>query len=191
VLDEHPGVRDGVVLAGHRPNDVVARWLAAAAHGLAPEVGPHGAYVCGSLKEEFGLALLEALAAGLPVVAPGGGGPATYVEPGVTGVLIDTRDPSEVAAGLHAALDIAPVDGRRERATHMVRDRFTIEAMAGTLASVYASVSERATEFAPAGAPGRSDVQRRAGTGTRMRSWATTTSSNSSRASAPNTSSSG
>jgi glycosyltransferase involved in cell wall biosynthesis len=181
VLDDHPGSREGVILTGHRPNDVVARWLAAAAHGLAPQVGTGGVYVCGSLKEEFGLALLEALAAGLPVVAPGGGGPATYVEPGVTGVLVDTRDPSEVAAGLHAALDIAPADGRHERAERTVRDRFTIEAMATTLASVYASVSLRPVP----------DDQRRVGTGMWARSWATTTSSNSSRASSANTSSSG
>ena len=48
--------------------------------GLGSLIGPSGAYVCGSLKEEFGLAILEAMAAGLPVVAPAGGGPATYVE---------------------------------------------------------------------------------------------------------------
>ena len=141
VLAAHPHARDGLVLAGHRPNDVVARWLAAAAHGLAPEVAPDGAYVCGSLKEEFGLALLEALAAGLPVVAPHGGGPATYVESGTTGVLVDTRMPSEVAAGMHAALDLAPVPGRRERALATVVERFTIEAMARTLGAVYDSVS--------------------------------------------------
>lgn len=141
VIAEHPGARDGLVLAGHRPNGTVARWLAAAAHGLAPAVGTDGVYVCGSLKEEFGLALLEALAAGLPVVAPHGGGPATFVEPGVTGVLVDTRTPSEVAAGIHAALDLAPVPGRRERASATVRDRFTVEAMARTLGEVYSTVS--------------------------------------------------
>ena len=140
VLHDHPGAADGLVLAGHHPNDTVARWLAVAARGVAPDVAPNGAYVCGSLKEEFGLALLEALAAGLPVVAPHGGGPATYVEPGVTGVLVDTRDPAEVAAGLHAALDISPAEDRRERAADTVSDRFTIEAMAAALSTIYASV---------------------------------------------------
>lgn len=140
VLQDHPGAADGLVLSGHRPNDVVARWLAVASRGVAPDVAPNGAYVCGSLKEEFGLALLEALAAGLPVVAPHGGGPATYVEPGLTGVLVDTRDPSEVAAGMHAALDLSPVDGRRERAAATVEERFTVDAMAATLTRIYAEV---------------------------------------------------
>ena len=96
VLASTPGAASGLVLAGHRPNDVVARWLAAAHAGLGSLIAPGGVYVCGSLKEEFGLAILEAMAAGLPVVAPAGGGPATYVEDGVTGVLVDTRSAKAV-----------------------------------------------------------------------------------------------
>ena len=62
------------------PNDTVARWVAAARFGVPGLAAPRGIYVCGSLKEEFGIALLEAMGAGLMVVAPDGGGPATYVE---------------------------------------------------------------------------------------------------------------
>jgi glycosyltransferase involved in cell wall biosynthesis len=101
-------------------------------------------YVCGSLKEEFGLALIEALAAGLVVVGPEGGGPATYIDEGVTGFLVDTRSPRAVGAGICAALDLVsgPDDGRRvARAQAMVADRFTIEAMAHALADVYAGVT--------------------------------------------------
>jgi glycosyltransferase involved in cell wall biosynthesis len=146
VLRHHPEAAEGLVLAGHRPNGVVARWLAAAHHGSAPHIGPGGVYVCGSLKEEFGLALVEALAAGLPVVAPAGGGPATFVRPGDTGVLVDTRDPDEVAAGLHAALDMADVPGRTERAVRTVRECFTVQSMATSLSTIYAGVG------APSGA---------------------------------------
>jgi glycosyltransferase involved in cell wall biosynthesis len=53
---------------------------------------PGGVYVCASIKEEFGIAILEGMAAGLLVVAPTGGGPATYVENGVTGILTPTHD---------------------------------------------------------------------------------------------------
>jgi glycosyltransferase involved in cell wall biosynthesis len=138
VLCDHPEAAEGLVLAGHRPNGVVARWLAAAHHGSVPHIGPGGVYVCGSLKEEFGLALVEALAAGLPVVAPAGGGPVTFVRPGDTGVLVDTRDPDEVAAGLHAALDMAHVPGRADRAVRTVRECFTVQAMAAELSEIYA-----------------------------------------------------
>lgn len=165
VLEAHPDAREGLLLPGHRPNGTVARWLAAAAGGRPAPAGdptpasddldapagepavaalpPGGVYVCGSLKEEFGLALLEALAAGLVVVGPDGGGPATYIEPGRTGFLVDTRSPAAVGAGIAAALDLAGVadGGARVRAVRaMLEDRFTVRAMAGTLARVYAGV---------------------------------------------------
>jgi glycosyltransferase involved in cell wall biosynthesis len=143
VVKAYPEAADGLVLAGHRPNGAVARWLAAAHHGRSPLIGAGGVYVCGSLKEEFGLALVEALAAGLPVVAPAGGGPATFVRPGDTGVLVDTRDPSEVAAGLHAALDMAGVPGRAERAVRTVRESFTVQSMAASLSEIYARAGAR------------------------------------------------
>jgi glycosyltransferase involved in cell wall biosynthesis len=140
-VGREPDAADGLVLAGHRPNDVVARWLAAAHLGTGGAVGPNGVYVCGSLKEEFGIALVEALAAGLVVVAPAEGGPATFVEPGVTGVLIDTRSPREVASGIAAALDMAQRPGAGERASAVVRERFTIDTMADSLTRVYRSVT--------------------------------------------------
>lgn len=145
VLAANPGAEEGLVLAGHRPHAVAAQWLAAAHTGRSPLVGPDGVYVCGSLKEEFGLAVVEALAAGLVVVAPGTGGPATYVEDGVTGFLVDTRVPADVGRGLGAALDLAATDrGERvARAYGLVRDRYTVQAMARALAGVYAGVGSR------------------------------------------------
>ena len=116
---DNPAAATGLVLAGHRPNDVVARLDGGRARsGWRDAIAPGGVYVCGSLKEEFGLAMLEALAAGLVVVAPDGGGPATYVEDGVTGFLVDTRSPREVGAGIAAALDLrrpSPDDDRAGR----------------------------------------------------------------------------
>ena len=87
--DEGPG--RGLLLAGHRPNATVAVWLAAVRHGRPGVSAPGGIYVSASLKEEFGIAILEAMATGLVVVAPWEGGPATYVDDGVTGILADTR----------------------------------------------------------------------------------------------------
>jgi glycosyltransferase involved in cell wall biosynthesis len=147
VLARHPGAADGLLLAGHRPNDVVARWLAVAHAGRPPLAGPDGVYVCASLKEEFGLALLEALAAGLVVVGPDAGGPATYIEDGVTGLLADTSRPAEVARAVRAALDLAtgPAQGARvQRAQRLIRDGFTVRSMASALAGVYAAVTEPA-----------------------------------------------
>ncbi len=144
VIAQYPDAAAGLILAGHRPNDVVAVWMAAAQWGLREAIAPGGVYVCGSLKEEFGLALIEALAAGLVVVGPEGGGPATYIEEGVTGFLVDTRSPQQVGAGVAAALDLVakPDDAQRVAAAReMVSDRFTVQAMARTLVGVYDGVT--------------------------------------------------
>ncbi|MBM7503176.1 glycosyltransferase [Agromyces aurantiacus] len=134
----------GLLLPGHRPNDVTARWFAAARLGVPGLAAPGGVYACASLKEEFGLALLEAMATGLFVVAPDGGGPATYVEHGVTGLLTATWEPDRLADALDAALATAGAerdDARAERSRAMVRENFTIQRMARSLAGVYRGVA--------------------------------------------------
>jgi len=135
--------RRGLLLPGHRPNEVVARWLAAARLGLPGSVAPRGVYACASLKEEFGIALVEAMAAGLYVVAPGAGGPATYIEDGETGILTATWDDAQLTAALERAVAVAQAevdDERAERSRAMVRDRFTVRRMARVLADVYRAV---------------------------------------------------
>jgi glycosyltransferase involved in cell wall biosynthesis len=134
---ECPELAEGLVLLGHRPHDDVLRVLAIAEAGLLPWAAPGGAYACGSRKEEFGLAIVEALGIGLPVVAPLVGGPASYVEEGLTGQLVDTLDAAALAAGIHGALDLAWLPGRAERARRLVEDRFTIRAMTDALAPIY------------------------------------------------------
>ncbi len=136
-------LREGLILSGHRPNTVVSRWLAAAHIGMPGVVAPHGVYVCGSLKEEFGLALLEAMASGLLVVAPDGGGPATYIEQGRTGFLTTTWDPALLAESIDEALMCAAGETTDERAQHsrsVIEQRFTIAAMARDLNTIYSNV---------------------------------------------------
>lgn len=136
----------GLLLPGHRANDIAARWLAAARVGLPGLVAPGGVYACASLKEEFGIALLEAMATGLFVVAPDGGGPATYVEDGATGILTATPDVERLRAALCQALTAAAEQSaeRSERSRTMVRDRFTIQRMSTALGTVYRGVAREA-----------------------------------------------
>jgi len=144
----------GLLMPGHRPNDEVARWVAAARFGVPGLAAPGGVYVCGSLKEEFGIAILEAMAAGLLVVAPAGGGPATYVQEGVTGYLTRTSDPALLAASMSDALDAmslealepATTDARPQRSRETVASTFTIQAMARALDVVYSGVSDSSQE---------------------------------------------
>lgn len=144
----------GLLLAGHQPNDVAALWLAAARFGMPGLTAAGGVYVCASLKEEFGIALLEAMATGLMVVAPDGGGPATYVEDDVTGVLTETWDAARLEEAIGAALDAAAAPegdaaegSRADRAHEMVRSNFTIQAMAAALGPVYRGVVAEEVEL--------------------------------------------
>jgi glycosyltransferase involved in cell wall biosynthesis len=134
----------GLLLPGHRPHDTVATWLAATLRGRPGLSAPGGVYVSASLKEEFGLAILEAMAASLVVVAPDGGGPATYVQPGVTGVLTDTSSNEALASAVLAALALArspQTQMAQRRALAHLRDRFSIDTMADALACVYAGAA--------------------------------------------------
>lgn len=153
-LPRSAAAQAGLLMPGHRPNDEVARWVAAARFGVPGLAAPGGVYVCGSLKEEFGIAILEAMAAGLLVVAPAGGGPATYVREGVTGYLTRTSDPALLAASMSDALDAmslealepATTDARPRESRETVASTFTIQAMARALGVVYSGVSDSAQE---------------------------------------------
>ncbi|TDN91781.1 glycosyltransferase [Microbacterium sp. BK668] len=139
----------GLLLPGHRPNGVAAEWLAAARFGLPGLAAPGGVYVCASVKEEFGLAILEAMATGLVVVAPDSGGPATYVTDGDTGFLVAPGDPAGLSEGIVNALARAEASDPdlARRARELVAERFTIQAMAATLTPVYRSVVRTESEL--------------------------------------------
>ena len=57
-----------------------------------------------SHSESFGLVALEAAACGTPVVAAAVGGLQSLVDDGVTGFLVDSRDPADYAAPIERLL---------------------------------------------------------------------------------------
>lgn len=81
----------------HRPEDVPALYAHARVRG--------GLFVNPALNEPFGLTLLEASAAGLPLVATDSGGPNDIVETCGNGILVDPRRPDAIAAAASRLLD--------------------------------------------------------------------------------------
>jgi len=123
-----------VTLTGHLPPSDVAALLAYVAAN-------DGSYICASDKEEFGLAIVEALAAGAPVVVPQRGGPQTFVVDDDTGVVCDTSSVTALREGIRRCRTLGPKPGRQERARDMVRSTLSLELMAATLGGVYSDVA--------------------------------------------------
>ena len=96
-------------------------------------------YLCASRKEAMGLSILEAMLAGLPVVAPDIGGPAELVRHGETGFLFAGGDAKSMAACIMDAFggqrDIAAAVG----AARQFALGFGIDRMAGQYATLYRS----------------------------------------------------
>jgi 2-deoxystreptamine N-acetyl-D-glucosaminyltransferase/2-deoxystreptamine glucosyltransferase len=98
-------------------------------------------FVLPSVREPFGLTLLEAMATGLPVVATAAGGPPDFVRHGVNGLLVPPRDVGALARAVESVLADAPLARRLAaggRAT--AGQEYPITATAGMVAGVYLEV---------------------------------------------------
>jgi glycosyltransferase involved in cell wall biosynthesis len=110
---EHPaktierlGVRD-VHLAGWHAHEELPQLLNGA-----------DALVHAAVAEQFGQALIEAMACGLPVIAVDRAGPSTIVDDPLTGWLVEPDDPTTLAAAMVEAItdpDERRLRGRRAR----------------------------------------------------------------------------
>ena len=97
-----------------------------------------------SRSESFGLVALEAGACGTPVVAAAVGGLLTLIDDGLTGFLVDSRDPADYAAAVgdllaHPARAAAMAEAAAKRA----RD-YTWSTTAARLRRLYADLVTRA-----------------------------------------------
>lgn len=122
-----PGVRDRVMMLGAVPNADLPRVLAACDVYLGPATG----------GESFGIVLVEAMAAGLPVVASDIPGYDEVVRPGLDALLVPPRDPAALAAAVARVLDETGLadrlgTGGRERAAS-----FDWEVVVGRLEDIY------------------------------------------------------
>jgi glycosyltransferase involved in cell wall biosynthesis len=118
-----------VVLAGLRTD---AANLAAGADALA----------FSSRREGLSIAMLEGMAAGVPVVATEVGGTPELIESGVTGLLVPPGDPDALAEGLVRVLRSSEEAERLARAAHeRVQTRFSLDRMVDAYQRIYSGIS--------------------------------------------------
>ncbi len=99
-------------------------------------------FVMSSVTEGLGTALLDAMAAGRPIVATRAGGIPEVVVHGETGLLVPPRDAPALAVGI---LEVLRDPGRRSRFASAgfarVRDRFSVDRMVEETLAVYAGLA--------------------------------------------------
>jgi glycosyltransferase involved in cell wall biosynthesis len=97
-----------------------------------------------SLNEGLPLSILEAMAAGLPVVASRVGGTPEIVVDGETGLLVAPNDPASTAHAIRRLLEDPALRQRLgKRGQLVIRDKFSAEKMVDGVIAVYEDVLAR------------------------------------------------
>ena len=128
------GVRDAVRFLGAHDQHALPQFYAAADIVTMP-----------SHYESFGMAALEGLACGRPVVATSAGGPAYIVEDGVSGLHTPPDDHVALAARLERLLADDALRASMGAAARARATRFGWDAVAGGMLDVYTQTLERST----------------------------------------------
>jgi phosphatidyl-myo-inositol alpha-mannosyltransferase len=122
-----PPVRDRVRMLGTVPRDELPRYYAACDLLVAPSLG----------GESFGYVLLEAMAAGLPVVASRIPGYDEVVRDGREGFLVPAGDPRAVADATAKVLDDPALARTMADAGRTTAARYDWAAVAGQIEAAY------------------------------------------------------
>src|SRR6185295_470395 len=121
------GVSEAFTFAGYEP-DVAARLKEA------------DIFVLPSRSEAFPNAILEAMSAGLPIVASAVGGIVELVQEGRTGLLVTPGDPHALAHGLCRLMTDRALGARLGRtACQEVQGRYSFERMTSAFEAIYIS----------------------------------------------------
>ena len=143
-VDRH-GLWGHVALpARHRPHDIPALYALAAEGGVFCNPAHH---------EPFGLTLIEAAQAGVPVVATSNGGPSDIIDTIGLGSLVDPADPRSIAQGLREMLDLPDRSARVAAARDKASAAFDWDAWATRLETILRGIGAPARPRGPAARP--------------------------------------
>ncbi len=95
---------------------------------------------CSVTAEPFGQVVLEGMAAGLPVIATGAGGPAELITHGVDGMLVPPSDAPALATALQTLYDDPELRLRLGNAARARSREFSPERTAAQIMEIYSSI---------------------------------------------------
>jgi D-inositol-3-phosphate glycosyltransferase len=131
-LIDELGLAERVRLVEPQPHHILSSYYRAADVVIVP-----------SRSESFGLVALEAAACGTPVVASAVGGLLNIVHDGVTGLLVEGRDPARFARAVRQVLDDPAAAATMGAAAAVRARRFTWSFTAARLRRLYADLAMR------------------------------------------------
>ena len=131
-LIDELALADRVRLVDPQPHHILSSYYRAADVVIVP-----------SRSESFGLVALEAAACGTPVVASAVGGLLNIVHDGVTGLLVEGRDPARFARAMRQVLDDPAAATAMGAAAAVRARRFTWSFTAARLRRLYADLAVR------------------------------------------------
>jgi phosphatidyl-myo-inositol alpha-mannosyltransferase len=123
--------RSRVVMLGNVPHDDLPGYHAAAEVFCAPATG----------RESFGIVLVEAMAAGLPVIASDIPGYREVVRDQIEGLLVPPRDPEALSRSVGDVLEDADLAKRLGEAGRQRARRYSWDTVAAEIEEVYREVT--------------------------------------------------
>ncbi len=126
-LAEEIGVREKVIFLGHIEPQEVPKYLAISDVFVRP-----------SLSEGLGSSFLEAMAAGIPVIATPVGGIPDFLKDGETGLFCEVRNPKSIAEKVKIILEDAALAGKiKNNANEMVAKKYDWDLISRKMGDIF------------------------------------------------------
>ena len=104
-------------------------------------------FVLPSIREPFGLVLLEAMASGVTVLSPDSGGQSEFIKSGINGVLVPPRDPKSLASQINWILsNKEKAEEIGQEGLRTVETHFDVKGTARKIGEVYFSINKKGLE---------------------------------------------
>jgi L-malate glycosyltransferase len=147
-ISENPDLKGKFAHIYAQPNDVIRSIEKAIIKNTQnSETKYPPIYICSSIKEEFGISILEAMYEGFLTFAPIKGGAKTYIKNGFNGYLIDTSSPDKIYEEVEKVIydssnvkeDFCKI---RKMGKNTVMDNFSIQKISKDFVEFYKNILE-------------------------------------------------